>query len=120
MTLIDFVGGSQIFAQSEGLVKADGKDLLDTGKAFSVILVGMPGIVISSLMVGIGFIQDLTTVFSLKDVEMRSKLDHETPEVGAKNGSQYKKGVTHESMKPGDAEKGKRPKEESNTGGERD
>lgn len=51
---------------------------------------------------------------------MRSKLDHETPEVGAKNDSQYKKGVTHESMKPGDAEKGKRPKEQSNTGGERD
>lgn len=49
---------------------------------------------------------------------MRSKLDHETPEVGAKNASQYKKGVTHESMKPGDPEKGKRPKEESNTGGD--
>lgn len=51
---------------------------------------------------------------------MRSKLDTQTPEVGAKNDSQYKKGVTRESMAPGDAEKGKRPKEESNTGGERD
>ena len=48
---------------------------------------------------------------------MRSKLDHETPEVHSKNLSQYKKGVTHESMKPGDADKGRRPKEESNTGG---
>ena len=56
-------------------MKADGKDLLDTGKAFSVILVGMPGIVISSLMVGIGFIQDLTTVFSLKGVEFLSNAD---------------------------------------------
>jgi hypothetical protein len=51
---------------------------------------------------------------------MPSKVDQTAPEVYNKNDTQYKKGITHESMKPGDAKKGKRPKEESNTGGERD
>lgn len=51
---------------------------------------------------------------------MNSKIDQETPEVHSKNKSQYDKGITRESMKPGDPKKNRRPKEESNTGGERD
>jgi hypothetical protein len=51
---------------------------------------------------------------------MPSKIDSTAPDVYSKNVNQYGKGVTRESMKPGDAKKGKRPKEESATGGERD
>jgi hypothetical protein len=52
--------------------------------------------------------------------KMPSKIDSTAPDVYSKNVNQYGKGVTRESMKPGDAKKGKRPKEESATGGERD
>ena len=51
---------------------------------------------------------------------MPSKIDATAPEVYSKSESQYSKGITKESMTPGDAKKGTRPKENSATGGEKD
>lgn len=51
---------------------------------------------------------------------MGSKIDQTAPEVYSKSQAQYSKGITKESMKPGDAKKGTRPKECTATGGEKD
>lgn len=45
---------------------------------------------------------------------MASKIDSTAPEVFDRSEKQYKKGITKESMAPGDPERGSRPKEEVN------
>lgn len=49
-----------------------------------------------------------------KEKPMPSKIDSTAPDVLEKSEKQYKKGITKESMAPGDPERGSRPKEEIN------
>lgn len=48
---------------------------------------------------------------------MPSQIDSTAPEVYSKSEAQYKLGITKESMKPGDADKGRRDKGRSGNGG---